>query len=424
MKLIIPIPYYRPGGIERVMISLITEIAKQIDQVIIVSSSSIINYFIPLIPPSEKIIYEEFKLPLNTLETKQFLLINKFINLVNKLNFNKMIVDFLQKFTESYKTKIILEYFINKYQVNCCLYLLVNRVNPPQLKIPLFAVINDLFWHFSPLTYDQNYIKIYDQSLLKWLQCATKIITISEQTKKDILSLFPDFNSKIMAIPLAGFLPSSEINVDDYHQNNKEIIFYFPSSFGIYKDHLTLLKAGLILAKKGLNFKIVLIGKETDKFVTGNLTLSQQNQTQEYNDHFKECQSIFKENKELISNYFLGLGYCDNTKVEKWYQQANCIVFPSKYEGFGLALSEGIVRGIPVIASDLDVFKEQVDLYKCDDLVQFFARGNYQELADKMEFFIHNPILKLSSDDAFKRFNNWTWKKVAMEYIRVLINID
>lgn len=307
MRLIIAIPYYRHGGVERVIISLITEFSKQIEKVIIVASPNIITNFQKLLPNSPIIIYESSPLSYNFKQAKIVGLLNKVLTIVNQTK-----IEFLQ------------EYF--------------------------------------------------------------------QQIKNDYIS-------------------NSHLN---------QIIFYFPSSFGIYKDHLTLLKAGLILAKKKFNFKIVLIGKETDKFIQGELSLSQQNQTKEYVDYLAECKSIYTENKELINQYFLGLGYCDNEEVEKWYQNSSCVVFPSKYEGFGLALSEAIVRGIPVIASDLEVFSEQVTLYQCADLVKFFPQGNAEALATIMEEFIINPTPKLSENEIKNRFHNWTWEKVAQEYIKLL----
>jgi glycosyltransferase involved in cell wall biosynthesis len=93
---------------------------------------------------------------------------------------------------------------------------------------------------------------------------------------------------------------------------------------------------------------------------------------------------------------------------------------PSKYEGFGLAVSEAIVRGLPVIASDLDVFREQVNLYQCPDRVQFFPVENAAALAECMENFIKNPLAKLATSEIEERFAHWTWDAVAQAYIKAL----
>ena len=417
MKIVIPIVFYRVGGVERVIVSLITELSQQVEQVIILASPNMIGHFRELLPESTTIIYESFSLPSNSQEAKILGIINKLLSWAKNTPI-KPIQQYFNRIRDHYRSNSRIKQVINKFQATHCLYVIANKITPPSVNIPIAMIGYDLFWRFAPLTYPKSYIDQYDRFLLSWLQKGDMIITISEKTTKDILSIFPDFAAKIKTVPLAGFLytAKSEIENIQFHAP----IFYFPSSLGIYKDHLTLLKAGLILAKQRLQFKIVLSGKETDKFVQGDLSLSQQTKTQEYLNYLDECQSIYQENKELINQYFVGLGYGDNQEVEKWYQNCSCVVFPSKYEGFGLALSESIVRGIPVIASDLEVFAEQLELYKCSDLVEFFPQGNVDALAECMKNFIFNPKPKLSETEIKNRFNHWTWKDVAKEYVKLL----
>jgi glycosyltransferase involved in cell wall biosynthesis len=423
MKLIIPIPYYRHGGVERVIISLINEISEEIDQVVIISSPKIINYFQKKIVSSEKIVYEPFNLPNNLIASKTVGFLEKINILIDKINLSQPLVNNFQEFKNSYKDRLIFQHLIKKYQATHCLYFLINKITPPQINIPISAVIHDVFWHFSPLTYNKNYRQRYDKNLLKWLIKSDKILTVSHKTKSDVLAIFPQFESKIQAIPNAGFIPK---NYDDLltekpeNLNNKKIIFYFPSSFGIYKDHLTLLKASLILSQKYSDFQIVLAGKETDTFIKGQVNLSQQKQTQEYQEYLQEWQRLCQENQILINNHFLGLGFASETELENWYQKSDCVIFPSQYEGFGLGISEAIMRGIPVIASDLDVFKEQIDLYKCPDRITFFEKGNADDLATKMADFIDNPKLKLSGEKLKFYQQLWTWEKVAQKYIKVM----
>ncbi len=414
MRLIIPIEFYRHGGVERVIISLIREFSTKIDKIIIVLSSNQIKYFQSLLPESEVIVYETFSLDNNSIEAKFHGFYNKLFSLSNKFKLTK-ISEKLSKFERQYLLESRLNQLIQKYQATHCLYVLTNNLTPPRLYIPLGMISHDVFWHFSPLSYTDNYIRKYDDNLLQWLKTVNIVFTVSEQTRQNILSLFPQFEYKIKTI----------LNASNFYLNNcvseknNQIYFYFPSSFGIYKDQLTLLKAGIKLAQKGLNFKIVLTGKETDSFIQGKLSLSQQFSTQEYRQYLTECQQVYQENKAIIEQYFLGLGYGSEESVETWYHHSDCVVIPSQYEGFGLALSEAIVRGLPVICSDLEVFEEQVDLYKGSDRVTFFETGNVDSLANNMEQFILNPKPKLSPPEIEQRFSHWTWKQVAESYLEL-----
>ena len=51
-------------------------------------------------------------------------------------------------------------------------------------------------------------------------------------------------------------------------------------------------------------------------------------------------------------------GYVDDDTLASLYRQALAVVSPSRYEGFGLPLVEALAAGVPVLASDIAVFRE------------------------------------------------------------------
>jgi glycosyltransferase involved in cell wall biosynthesis len=427
MKIIIPIEYYRHGGVERVIVSLVKEFSKVTDQVILVLPSKEVSYFQIVFKDYENITVESFSIVNKSLV---HYLIRLFEITVNSLRMSSLIPNKTKKIQQKIKDikkNNNINYLIKKYNISHGLYMIANQLTPPKVPIPLAMIVHDVFWHFSPLTYSASYIETYDKSLLAWLKKANVIFTVSYKTRQDIISIFPDFSHKIKAIPNSGFIPDISSNVSSNQTSktlNEDIIFYFPSSFGVYKDQLNLVKAGLIVSKSSPKIKIVLVGKETDGFLNGKLKLSQQSKSEEYKNYIQECQKIYKENEEVIKIHFQGLGYCSPEEVEFWYDNCNCVVVPSKYEGFGLALSEAIVRGIPVIASDLEVFREQVELYNCRDRVDFFAPGDPEALASCIQQFIDHPKPRLSASEIEVRFSHWTWEVVAQEYVKYLRSLQ
>jgi glycosyltransferase-like protein len=52
------------------------------------------------------------------------------------------------------------------------------------------------------------------------------------------------------------------------------------------------------------------------------------------------------------------LGPLPSREMERHYRSADAFAFPSVKEGFGLAALEALASGLPVVASDLDVFKD------------------------------------------------------------------
>lgn len=420
MKLLVPIEFYRKGGVERVILSLVEALAQRVEQIILVLPPKDIPYFQGLLPPSARIAYASLRWPPGSRIPLPLELLYRLRGLAQKLRL-RFLETWCDRWIQPLDRESRLHELIHQSGATHCLYFLTNRLQPPQLPIPLAMIAHDLFWRFAPLTYPADYIQQYDDSLRAWLQACTVVFANSEKTRQDVLTVFPEFAAKVKAIPLAGFVSDTPIASELAVQSRPEgTVFYFPSSFGIYKDHLTLIKAGLKLASQGLKFKIVLVGRETDSLINGQLQLSQQDKSQEYADYLRECQQIYADHQPLLQQYFQGLGYCSHAEVEWWYQHCTCVVFPSRYEGFGLALSEAIVRGVPAIASDLNVFQEQVNLYQCGDRVSLFPVGDADALAERMATLIHQPQPRLSPEAARVQADRWTWEKVAQQYVEIL----
>lgn len=75
------------------------------------------------------------------------------------------------------------------------------------------------------------------------------------------------------------------------------------------------------------------------------------------------------------------------TDIPQQMSEAHSFVFPSHYEGQGGALVEAMLSAKPIIASDIAVFKEQVE----DGVsAKLFEMGNAQDLAKQMEWMMHH----------------------------------
>lgn len=73
------------------------------------------------------------------------------------------------------------------------------------------------------------------------------------------------------------------------------------------------------------------------------------------------------------------LGYVDDATRDALYRQADCLVVPSRYEGFGLPVLEALQRGLPVGCSDLPVFREIAG-----DCVRYFDPMSVDEVAQTL----------------------------------------
>ncbi len=73
-----------------------------------------------------------------------------------------------------------------------------------------------------------------------------------------------------------------------------------------------------------------------------------------------ECDHVVDllERCEKLKGYVIELSDCSDTQLANILLFSNALLFPSLTEGFGLPITEALQLKVPVIASDLAVFKE------------------------------------------------------------------
>lgn len=73
-----------------------------------------------------------------------------------------------------------------------------------------------------------------------------------------------------------------------------------------------------------------------------------------------QADDIFRQLDEDVTlrPYVRERGWCDDAELRRWLGTARALLFPSFVEGQGLPLIEALAAGVPVIASDLAVFRE------------------------------------------------------------------
>jgi len=73
-----------------------------------------------------------------------------------------------------------------------------------------------------------------------------------------------------------------------------------------------------------------------------------------------ECENVIDmlERSAFVRAHVTELPDCSDAQVAHYLQHACALLFPSFVEGYGMPLAEALGVGLPVIASDLDVFRE------------------------------------------------------------------
>ncbi len=84
------------------------------------------------------------------------------------------------------------------------------------------------------------------------------------------------------------------------------------------------------------------------------------------------------------------LGTVPDEDLVGWYHAADAFVFPSVKEGWGLVVLEALAAGLPVVASDIPVFRE----YLTEEDGVLVEVGNADALADGMARVTRDPELR------------------------------
>lgn len=119
---------------------------------------------------------------------------------------------------------------------------------------------------------------------------------------------------------------------------------------------------------------------------------------------------------ELNRRFFM-LNDLTDFELEYCYKQSRALVFPSHVEGFGLPIVEAMQRGLPVLASDIPVFREIGA-----DYCAYFTLDDVDSLCRHIV-----AIERGGEFPAEKPLNNWSWlswkQSTRQLFERILLQI-
>lgn len=212
-----------------------------------------------------------------------------------------------------------------------------------------------------------------------------KIITVSNTVKSEIINKFKITDKNVFVVNCSNTIGLNE-NINENPskifnelkiQTSKYILSV--STFNKRKNLIMLINAFNILSKNYPNLKLVLVGG---------------------NGNDERIKHIQHQNKNIIFT-----GYISDKDLSLLYKNALIYVFPSLYEGFGIPIIDAQNFGVPVICSNIPIFREIAG-----QGAEFFDL-NVNSIIEKLEFLIKNEerrkqltILGKINIDKFKNY--------------------
>ena len=255
---------------------------------------------------------------------------------------------------------------------------------------PYVLTVYDMIHELFPDMLKRNKISIQKK---KVIDCATKIIAISENTRTDIIKFYEIDPNKIEVIPLATSL----------HMQNPDISLNLPQKYILfvgnrwsYKNFIFFIKSISSLLFKEKNLFMVCAGGDFFSYAE---------------------QSMLDELK--IRSKVLHVTIKSERTLAQLYRKATLFVFPSLYEGFGIPVLEAFSCGCPVAASNCSSLPEVGG-----DAVNYFDPYNSDSIKNVIEDILYNRAVQDSLRfRGFQRLKLFSWEKTALKTKKVYDNL-
>jgi glycosyltransferase involved in cell wall biosynthesis len=197
-----------------------------------------------------------------------------------------------------------------------------NYVVPPAFRGPAVVTVHDLSFERHPGLMSPRDLLLFRTFVPRSARRAERVFAVSERTKRDLVDRYRIAEDKIVVTP-NGVDP---IFRPDGGAPERPPYALFVGGIQPRKDPVSAIEA---LGRLNGNLSLVLVGAEK-----------------------RGGQDVRRAIRRLGLDRRVELaGHLEREELAGLYRGAACLVFPSRYEGFGLPVLEAMASGTPVVAA-------------------------------------------------------------------------
>ncbi len=273
------------------------------------------------------------------------------------------------------------------------------NIGPRRVSVPMVITLFDLHWLRFPELFSPLRLAYLRRALTWSARKAEAILTISENSKKDLIKLLGIPEEKITVTypgldPIFDKAPSPEEHAalrKTFGLGERFILFV--GQLHRRKNALGLIRAFQRLKEQGpLEHQLVLAGGEGDG-------------STEIRDYIRQ-----QPQGEIIVT-----GCIPDEAIRTLYHQAACLVYPSLYEGFGLPVLEAMACGCPVITSNVSSLPEVAG-----EAALLIDPRRIETITTALASLLTNPGLSQSLiRKGFEQARRFTWEAAARKTLEV-----
>jgi glycosyltransferase involved in cell wall biosynthesis len=255
--------------------------------------------------------------------------------------------------------------------------------------------VHDIVAFLFPEGHNKKAVWAERLTLKRAVKKASHILTVSRNTKHDLMKVFHIPEEKILIAPCAAskiFKPVTDgdkiLEVRAKYKLPKKFILAV-GTLSPRKNFTRLIKAYAHVVPKHDDTHLVIVGPEGWNY--GDLL------------QFKESDKV----------HFIG--YVDGDDISTLYSLAKIFVFPSLYEGFGMPPLEAMASGCPVITSNVSSLPEVTG-----NAAMLIDPYSVEEISTAIDVILSNHYMALDmKEKGIERAKKFSWKDSAGKILEV-----
>lgn len=269
-----------------------------------------------------------------------------------------------------------------------------------EVDIPTLTWIPDFQEHHMSFLFSESEI----EGRRRWHNDCFKyegLLLSSESALSDFHNFYKGANIPSFVVPFSSFLPKESVENSKLREKYglPEKYFFAPNQFWMHKNHLVILAALRCLRERNIHPLVCFSGKEFDHRAPG------------YVDFLKS-----KIEEWEIGSQVHFLGFMPRDEQVSVMHHALAIIQPSRFEGWSTVVEDAKAVNQFIIASNLDVHREQLS-----NNFELFEPSSFVQLADILAHHWREYQPRILEDYRYKQRE---FGQRLMGVFRILVNAN
>ncbi|MCB9834687.1 glycosyltransferase family 4 protein [Candidatus Nomurabacteria bacterium] len=289
------------------------------------------------------------------------------------------------------------------------IYIFPNYTSWPLLFSKSISMIYDLSFEYHSEYVEPRNQKFLSDNVKKTVKNSTRIVTISENSKKEILDFYNLDPSKIKIV-----YPG--VDQSSFFRWPKNEIAKVKARYGIHGKYI--LFVGNIEPRKNLK-NLLLAYEKLPKSTRKEYSLLLVGARGWLDDE------IFKiiERLRIAGNFIQQpLGWVEDKDRAALYSGASLFVYPSKYEGFGIPPVEAMACGVPVVTSDNSSLPEAAG-----KAAKYVNADSIDQLQTTIQHILseegNQAKRQTMVEEGYKQVDKFSWQEQAEKLLELTLEV-